>query len=210
MELDGLAGGLYRISQKITQFFYINCLWFLFTLLGGIVLGFFPATTAMHAVMRKIIDNEDPPIFNTFKKTYFEEFKNSNLLGVILIGIIYMLYIDFQYVMLMDYSILSLALYAGLLTVGLLVGIISMYVFPLLAQHRLSVFQYIKYSCFIGISNPLITLSMGVALIFCVSLIKDLPVILLFFGSFISYVWMFFTMKIVRQLNTAVVKPREI
>lgn len=63
----GTVGGIYHISNWIMRLAYVNFLWILFTLAGFIVFGFFPATIATFAVVRKwIFDTTDIPIFTTF------------------------------------------------------------------------------------------------------------------------------------------------
>ncbi|WP_373370360.1 DUF624 domain-containing protein [Alkalicoccobacillus plakortidis] len=53
MEMNRLFTGIYNLCKWITYFFLLNLLWVGGTLLGGIVLGFMPSTTAIFAIARK-------------------------------------------------------------------------------------------------------------------------------------------------------------
>jgi uncharacterized membrane protein YesL len=94
LELTGLMGGLYRACEWIMRFFVTNVLWLLFNLpivffvlnlllaetINAVAVSmlpiailvpfvFFPATTAMFAVVRKwIMKQPDIPIVRSFLK----------------------------------------------------------------------------------------------------------------------------------------------
>src|SRR5690625_1946818 len=92
----GPMGGFYTLANWIMRLAYVNILWIAFSLVGIIILGFFPATIGMFTVIRKWIQGDgDIPIFTTFWATYKKEFLKSNLLGLFLSLIGYILYIDF-------------------------------------------------------------------------------------------------------------------
>src|SRR5690625_6046074 len=77
---------LYRIMEWISRFAYIQILWLLSTLLGLGLLGFFPATISMLAVMRDwFLGKPDSPIFRTFWSYYKKEFIRAYLFGLILV-----------------------------------------------------------------------------------------------------------------------------
>jgi uncharacterized membrane protein YesL len=80
----------------VTKLAYVNGLWMLFSLVGFIVVGFFPATVAMMTICRMWLNGESEiPIFKTFVKTYKSALISSNLLGWILAGVGVLLYINF-------------------------------------------------------------------------------------------------------------------
>src|SRR5699024_1115589 len=95
--MDGIANGFYKVAEKITRFAYVNILWIAFTMAGLGILGFFPATAAMFAVIRKWGQGyDDIKVFPTFLETYKKEFKKANIVGYILFLIGYLLTIEFQ------------------------------------------------------------------------------------------------------------------
>lgn len=68
--MNGFIDGYYRFAVWITRFAYLNLLWIAFSLVGLGVVGFFPATAAMFAVVRKWVHGEkDIPVFQVFGKT---------------------------------------------------------------------------------------------------------------------------------------------
>ncbi|MBM7571260.1 YesL family protein [Aquibacillus albus] len=85
MNLGGISGVLYNFCVWFTRFAVLNILWFIFTVLGLVIAGFFPATVALLATTRQFINKNDPPIFKTFWHYYKKEFITSNKLGLILI-----------------------------------------------------------------------------------------------------------------------------
>ncbi len=125
MEMRGLMGGFYRISEWIMRFSAINLLWvfcsipFFFLLLSLMItpdatndqiLSMFwmlavvapftliPATAAMFGVARKwIMGDEDVPLFKTYFRNYKENYKQSMLGGLIFafLGAILVVNLDF-------------------------------------------------------------------------------------------------------------------
>lgn len=195
MELDGFAGGLYKLSHWITRLFYLNVLWILSILLGGIVLGVFPSLVAILAISRKWIEGKEVNLSRLFWKAYFEDFLKANVIGWLFIGGLYVLYIDFQYIQTIDPGLTSILMYTGLITISILVISSLIYVFPVIAQHKLNIFQTMKYSCFIGVVNPIYSLILGIIIYFGISLINDLPILILFVGSMFGYIWMWFAKR---------------
>lgn len=125
MEMRGLMGGFYRISEWIMRLSAINILWvvcsipFFFLLLStmitpdasqdqllsmlwmlAIVAPFtlVPATTAMFAVARKwVMGEDDVPLFKTYFRNYKENYKQSMLGGLlfVIIGSVLVMNMDF-------------------------------------------------------------------------------------------------------------------
>src|SRR5690625_1020509 len=98
MGVNGVIGGFYKISIWITKLALLNFLWLFYSLIGLILFGFFPATISMFTITRQwVIGNDEIPIFGTFWKTFKEEFSRSNLLGLTLLVISIILFIDIKY-----------------------------------------------------------------------------------------------------------------
>ncbi len=75
MQMGGIMGGFYRVSEWIMRFAYVNILWGLFTLAGLVLFGFMPATVAMFTVIRKWLMGEtDIPVFKTFFASFKKRF----------------------------------------------------------------------------------------------------------------------------------------
>src|SRR5699024_10154201 len=139
---------------------YTNLLWILFTILGLIILGWFPSTVGLFAVVRKLVRGEpDVPIFKTFWRTYRKEFVNGNILGFIFLLIGIVIYVDIQtFKSSEDTS--SLLLYYFFILLFFLYYLTFMYLFVVFVHYDLKILQYIKQSFFIMISQPVSSIVM--------------------------------------------------
>lgn len=155
--MKGFVGGYYSFAVWITRFAYLNILWILFTVLGLVFLGAFPATTAMFSVTRKwVLGEKDVPIFETFWETYKQEFGRSNLIGYIVFIAFYLLTIEFQILRSVEGVSYFVASYA-VLALLLIVGIMVIYLFPIFVHFELKFWDYFKWPLVIGILHPILT-----------------------------------------------------
>lgn len=188
------AGGLYKISIWIMRFAYVNFLWILFTLLGLIILGFFPATVAMFSVERKWIKGEDNfPIFQTFWQEFKEELVNANLLGLFLSIFGSLLFINYQFLAAAEGIVINLLsiLFAAICFVYLIVLI---YVFPVYVHYKVNNLEKIKNALFVGLFSPLMTLMIGLSMFSFYYISAVFPgIIPVFAGSGLSFAVMWFS-----------------
>ncbi|WP_299090784.1 YesL family protein [uncultured Metabacillus sp.] len=160
METTGFMGGVNSILEWISRLAWLNLLWISFSLLGIIVFGFFPATIAMFAVVRKwAVGEMEISIFKTFLNSYKQEFVKSNLLGLVLMIITVILVIDFVYLYQTSSDIQNV-LFVPFMVVSLIFVCMLFYIFPMYVHFDMEVLQVIKNSFFVMIMNPLQTLLM--------------------------------------------------
>lgn len=200
MELGGMSGWLYRISEVISRMAYVNILWILFTILGLGLFGFMPATVALFAVIRKwIMGEKEIPIFSTFWNNYRKEFIKSNLLGAILLIIGYILYIDLTFVPTGGFFT---ALRIGLLVITLFFVIILLYIFPLYAHFEWKIRLYLKNSLLLGLSHPHYTLMMIVGIVALYYICLKFPGIIPFFSiSILAYILMWPAYLVIKKIE---------
>lgn len=75
MREKGMMAMMYGACEAIMKIAWLNTLWVLFTLGGGVVFGWAPSTAAMFTVVRKwLLGRTDAPVFKTFYQTYKKEF----------------------------------------------------------------------------------------------------------------------------------------
>ncbi|MBP1969334.1 putative membrane protein YesL [Virgibacillus natechei] len=193
IEREGFLGGLYTIMEWITRIAYVNILWIVFTFLGLFILGVAPATVSMFTITRKWVKgNTDSKIFVTFWDTYKTEFVRSNVLLWPLIIIGYILYIDFQYLTYVE-GYLFLVMLFIFINVTIIYLITLLYIFPVYVNFQYSLVQNYKYAFMIGISKPLITISMVVSLTLIGLLMEQfLGLIPFFLASSVSLILMWF------------------
>ncbi|PAV31158.1 hypothetical protein CIL05_00415 [Virgibacillus profundi] len=185
--MQGIANGFYRIMEWVTRFAYVNLLWVAFTLLGLVLFGFMPATTAMFGVVRKWVrGEEDAPIFPTFWKVYRDEFLRSNVIGIILFGVGYLLTIEFQILRTQVSTAYYIASF-GVIAQAILYAIIVAYFFPIFVHFKLKFTQYFKWPFVVGIMHPILTIFLLIA-VAALNLVtfKVMPGLLFFFGGSVT------------------------
>lgn len=75
-----------KVFDTISQWVQINLLFVLGTLIGGVVLGVFPALLAIAVIIRRVmIDGDEPPMLATFMAEYKQRFWKANGLGLIMV-----------------------------------------------------------------------------------------------------------------------------
>ncbi|UOQ49862.1 DUF624 domain-containing protein [Gracilibacillus caseinilyticus] len=95
MQFGTFTNSIYTFCNWFARLAYLNLLWICFTLIGGIILGFFPATIALLATLRQFLKGNSPAIRSTFWGYYKEEFWRSNRLGGLVASICLLLFINF-------------------------------------------------------------------------------------------------------------------
>ncbi|KAB8137644.1 YesL family protein [Gracilibacillus oryzae] len=182
---------LFTASEWITRFAYVNILWIVFSLLGLIVFGFFPATVAMFTLVRQwIMGNTDQPVFSTFWSTYKKEFVKSNLFGLIIVLTGFVFYINYQYIILFQggfHDIIKIPLLVFMIAISLVI----LYVFPTFVHFNVKFLDIWKNSFFIMILNPLHNISMLAAIVVILYVMQFVPGTIVFFsGSLITFIIM--------------------
>jgi uncharacterized membrane protein YesL len=202
MELRGFTGGFYRLSEWIMRLAYVNILWIAFTFLGLVVLGFFPATAAMFAVVRKwVMGDSDIPVFKTFWNSYRTEFTKVNLLGLVIIVIGLILYIDLR-IFPFENGWIFLSLRVILISLFFVYLVMLIYFFPVYVHYDLKFFKHIKYALMMGIAAPLQTILLLVVTYAVYFIMVSIPGLIPFFsGSLLSYVWMWMAYQVFSKLE---------
>ncbi|TWT25384.1 YesL family protein [Planomicrobium sp. CPCC 101110] len=201
--MNAASSFIYNILEWITRFAYLNLLWLLFTLAGGIVFGFFPSTTAMFAVSREWLrGNTDKPLFSTFWDYYRTDFWKSNRLGLFVTVIIALIALDIFYIQ--GSSELSTWTYAPLFAFMLLFILFLFYLFPSFVHYDIKVRSVFKNSFFLMLVNPInnvLILLTIVPLFFLMSLVPALAVI--FGGSAYAFITMWFALHAFNKTHKA-------
>ncbi|MCL7748470.1 YesL family protein [Halalkalibacter alkaliphilus] len=191
--MEGVMWAIYRICNWIMKFAYVNLLWILFTIVGLIAFGFFPATIAMFSIIRKWIMKEvNIPVFKTFWLAFKTNFLKSNVLGLIIMFLGVILYIDLRIIDQLRGGWLHIFYYL-LLTVSLLYSLTLLYVIPVFIHYEMKLIQVLKVSFLLMILNPFSTVSMCAGVLAVLFLMNHIPGLIPFFsGSLLSFIIMFF------------------
>jgi uncharacterized membrane protein YesL len=170
VEFKGWMGHFYRVSDWVTRIVYLNSLWLLFSLLGGVVFGLMPATTAMLAITNQWVAKEsEVRVFAEFKRVYKREFLRSNLLGYGLVltgGVMCADIYFFSQRTAVPFEILKFVL-SGIFIVYALT---ALYVLPLITMYRLTWTGALRLSFVCAMTHVFRTVFVGIvimAIILC-------------------------------------------
>lgn len=181
--MNSTKNTIYQITEWITRFAYLNLLWVAFTLLGAVVLGLFPATTAMFSVCRKWLRGQtDVPVFRTFWNYYRKDFAKSNGMGLFIWLIAALIAADVFYLLTLDavqLSWTSIPLFAFML----LVLLFLFYLFPTFVHFDIKVTQVLKNAFLIMLINPLHSLLILFCLVPLFLIMQALPALAFIFGA---------------------------
>ncbi|GAE92818.1 hypothetical protein JCM21714_1838 [Gracilibacillus boraciitolerans JCM 21714] len=168
--------------EWIAKVAYLNLLWVGFTLLGLVVAGLFPATAATFTVTRKWVTGyTDIPLFKTFWKAFRQSLVQSNILGYLIAGMAYILYLDFLFITVVANNYVML-LTIPFLFVTILYLLTAFYIFPVYVYFDMKVIQVIKSSLFIMVLNPVPTLIMALGMFGITYLLWHFQGLALFFS----------------------------
>ncbi|MEH7503572.1 YesL family protein [Neobacillus drentensis] len=202
MEWKGILGLIFRTCEWIMLLAYLNILWILFTLLGAVAFGIFPATAAMFAVIRKwLIGKNDIPVFKTFWNYYRTEFFKTNLLGLMFFITGLILYLDFKIIDFQSELINRIFMIVTFLFTSIYT-VILIYIFPVFVHYDLKLLQYVKNAFLIGVASPIRTAMMVLCLITAYFMLRMVPGLLPFFsGSLLSILLMTFAYQSINKIE---------
>lgn len=146
----------------VTRIAYLNLLWLFFSLVGLLVFGIMPATTALHAVLRKLLSGEECDIKPTFWSVYQSEWGRSNLVGgAFFLGFVFFAtdtYFAFQ-----DGSLLAQILVLPLSSLALYCLGCLLLSFSVLCHFDFNSIEAIRFTMALTIGKPAFSFSVLVA-----------------------------------------------
>ncbi|WP_416148763.1 YesL family protein [Salipaludibacillus sp. HK11] len=191
-----INGTIYNILEWITKFAYINLLWILFTVVGGILLGFFPATIAMFAIIRKWLRGDtEIRLLTTFWNIYKKDFWKSNKLGLFIYAIACLVVIDIYFLQ-SHINEQLVWIQIPLFAFMLLFLLFLFYIFPTFVHFDLKVIQLIKQAFLIMLINPVHNFLMLVTLGSLYIVMSVIPALaLIYAGSSYAFITMWISLK---------------
>jgi uncharacterized membrane protein YesL len=192
MELNGVMGRLYNGMDWIAKLVYVQFLWLLGSIAGLVIGGLFPATMAMFAVLRKMIQREDEfSFFQTFWVTFRREFWKANVLGGIISLIGFILYFYLVFLKAHEGAV-SVILYILVLSITFVFLITNLFLGPVFVHYQLRVYQYLRMSLLFCLSCPFHGISMIGGLVAFYFLMTYVPGLLPFLSvSLLAWFLMF-------------------
>ncbi len=152
-----------RLGRLGVRLLCLHLLWLAWTLRGGVVLGAFPATAALHGVLREdarhaVAHPDDPPglkgLRARFGELWHREFAAANRLGVALALCWAILVLDRRVVEHLDLGGLGPVLAGGLTVAGVALGLITALVWPLQSHFDESVRALLRRALVLMAGRP--------------------------------------------------------
>ncbi|MFC4025064.1 YesL family protein [Oceanobacillus longus] len=189
------------IAVWMIKIAYLNILWIVFTILGFVLFGLFPATSSMFTIVHKWFHKEHHlPIFHTFWVNYRSNFLKLNGFSFIFLIIGYILYYDFLFLQLNSGKLQFL--FPIFVLISLAYVITLLFFFPVYVQFDLKFFQYIKQSFLVAVTSPLETLQIAIAIAALYFIVTFLPgIIPLFTGSVLAVAMTWISYRAFRKIR---------
>lgn len=174
------------IALWMIKIAYLNILWILFSFVGLVLFGLFPATIAMFTITRKWLKGEnDFRVFHLFWKNFRKFFIKANGYALLFVGVGYLLYYDLLFLQLNNgklyflFPILILILISYIMTL--------LFFFSTFVYFDMKFFQYIKQSFLIAITSPFEAIQIVISIVMLYFIVTLLPgIIPLFTGSVLA------------------------
>ncbi|MGX7418236.1 YesL family protein [Carnobacterium gallinarum] len=156
----------YSLGEWLVKGVTLQFLFIFYTVRGGIFLGFFPALTSTFAVIYQFMlgENNDLDYRSLFKRYYHKQFKESNLLGLFIIGVGAFLWLDLQ----ISATYLKISMLHVLLLFFFVTYIATvLYLFPIYIRYQLSPILTIRQAFIVSFSSIIETcaLFLGIGLV---------------------------------------------
>lgn len=163
MKRNTIMGVLYQSGLWLARMMLLQLLWFVFTILGLGVLGFFPALAAVSNIIYTWFNRHvDIKINKNFFSFYKKNFVKSNLTGWIITFFIYFLYMDLK----ISQIYIQIPLLHYLIIIIILIVItIAVYIFTIQSRYELTILNSFKQSFFISMSSPKETIGILISIV---------------------------------------------
>lgn len=196
---------LYTACQWVVRLATVNLLWAGFSVVGGIVLGLFPATVAMFSVTRRWLDGDpDVSVWRHFTACYRKEFGAANRFGwpILLCGALFA--IDLFLVVESERLLLRVTGFV-VLVLALAYLLVLPYAFPVFSHFALGAQHLVKLTVLLGLGRPLGGLMAWIGIAGCGLVFLQLPGLLPFFGVSAPSLWVTW---VTRRYLTRASRPR--
>jgi uncharacterized membrane protein YesL len=190
---------LNTIFEFISRVVYLNVLWILGTLAGGIIFGLYPATFSVFKLTHIWIKDPEKPVtlVTQFKIFYRQSFKTANQYGLLLTTLLGLSWLDLMFAYQNYFLSDALSWFGVLFTmVALLFTYISfaMWIYvPITVVYfpNFTFLESIKFALVSVLGTPLLTLKLLLILILSILVFSVFISITLFLGfSLPIYLWM--------------------
>ncbi|GAA4297574.1 YesL family protein [Anaerocolumna aminovalerica] len=177
--LFSMDNGVFSFLGKMWDILVISILWLLLCL-PIITIG--PATTALYYTVVKVIRRERGYLFREFFHSFKMNFLNGMVLGIILMALYYILYIDLNFAKAMEDANMRFIFLAVFSAFSFIMLCGTVYVFPLLSRFTMGKLQILKTAFLMSVKHLPTTILM-LLIVGCFAFIAWMQPIFLFFSS---------------------------
>ncbi|MFB9660335.1 YesL family protein [Glycomyces mayteni] len=167
-----------RLGRLGLRLLCLHLLWIAWTLRGGVVLGAFPATAALHAVLREdarsaVARPDEPPALSglraRFGTLWKREFAAANRLGLLLALCWAFLLVDRRVVEHLDLGAAGPVLAGGLTVAGVVLGVVTVLVWPLQSHFDEGAGALLRRALVLALARPAtaVLAGAGVGVLLC-------------------------------------------
>ncbi len=174
----GMIKATYNLGEFLIALVKLQFFWWYGVLKGGILLGVFPATSAVISLFFQFFQTKEfsSQLFVDFKKSYQVAFKKTNLLGFIQTFILAVLWLDIRVAgQLLQNQLIHLFLLI-FFVFSLLVGV---FLFPVYLRYELSCLNYFKQAFFLMIASIVETIAIGAGIAVVTAITTIFPILML-------------------------------
>ncbi|WP_052400600.1 YesL family protein [Oceanobacillus jeddahense] len=191
-----------KLTNWIFEILSLHMFWLIYIFKGFIILGIFPSTAAVFAVIRNwLLNGESKSIPMLFKQYYKENFKISNILGWFLTILTFTVIVNFIYT---PYYLeqIQIIMYTAIILMSILLFISWGYLFPAIVHYRLAVYELFLVVLKAGFSSLKGMVIQVISVLILFLLILKLPGLLLVFGVVpLAFMQMVISMKVFYELD---------
>ncbi|UOQ86756.1 YesL family protein [Gracilibacillus salinarum] len=194
---------LYYASVFILRMAYLNGLMIVFSLIGCVIFGIFPALTALFFIVRKWqLGDHHSHTARTFWTVFKEEFLRSNAIGWLFTLIGMLLYVNLSLANLLESSPVHLSYYP-ILTVFILFISMSLLIIPVHLHFEASMWGTIKHTFLFLFISPKNTIFVAAASFLFFLVMRTIPGFIPVVGvSGCAYIIMYFSLRIFDQVTS--------
>lgn len=181
---SNLKRGIVTFLTVTGDLMALNILWIICSI-PLITIG--PATVSLFTVTLKLVSGEPVPVLRTFFKAFKDNFKQSLVVGVFSLFIIFTIYADIAYILAIEGALQKVYIVVVCIVIALLLTTI-IYLNALIARYNNTLKGHIINAFKLAFVNPIQTIIMWLIIlspIFCFLFIQ--PIILLYIGWFFIF-----------------------
>ncbi|MGN7310990.1 YesL family protein [Alkalicoccobacillus gibsonii] len=172
-----------RVGHIGFNLILLNILWLAGTLTGFIVLGLFPATMAVVAVVKHmVLEDDNPPIIKLFLRHFRSNLLMANVFGYVMTSLGVVLTVDLMWVWQMEDSLLQQCMLGLSVLITLVYLVACLYLFPIYLHYQFSFKEYFIQAVVLAIGKPVQTILLLLIVTLMSGLYVIFPPLLFVFG----------------------------